>query len=223
MKFIFKVSLANDIWNWQETLTKSASYGQDWLKNWPKDLTKKEGRDKKKLRAYLVKKYYRKDAVKKYAEWMQAAINPEIVSKTLTDLTGKKFPVKEVTVIITTNGRCPYDPSEGVFYSHYGAEKKWFYRVALHECMHFIVHKYYWKQMHDAGLSNAQFHDVKEAITVLLNPVFTERWNLPEKGYPNHQNLRKDIEKISKKTRDFDKIIEQTIKIYLKKYMIKVS
>jgi hypothetical protein len=89
--------------------------------------------------------------------------------------------------------------------------------------MHFVVHKYYWKQMRDAGLSDQQVHDIKESLTVLLNPVFEARWGGTENGYPNHQNLRKDIKKIATTTKNFDEIIERTTKLFLKKYIKQVS
>ncbi len=222
MKLIYKESISSDVWNWQETLNNTGSYGQDWLKNWPKDLTKKDAHDKKKMRAYLNNKYYKSGAVKKYIEWMQVAINPKNIEEPLIKITGKKVPFKEVYVIFTTNMRCPYDSDDGGFYAHYGASPDWFYKTAMHECMHLIVHKYYWKMMLDAGLSNQQAHDIKEALTVLLNPEF-EKWSIPSKGYPNHQNLRKDIEKIAKSEKDFGKILSKTIKVFLKKYRKKVS
>ena len=223
MKFKFIVNINDDVWNWHESATKNGDYGQDCCRNWPKDLPIKNGKNKDKIKAYLKEKYYKNNIIKKYSEWMYAAINPNVVNEELKKITGKDIPFKEVYVKITTYGRCPYDPDGGGFYSSYSAAPKWFYKVALHECMHLIVHRYYWKQMIDAGLTNAQAHDIKEALTVLLDPTFKEKWSLSEEGYPNHQNLRKDIEKKSKKTKDFDKIMTETIDLYLKKYKKKVS
>ena len=161
--------------------------------------------------------------MKKYAEWLQALIKPKRIDNLLYEITGKRVANKIINVIITTNGRCPYDADGSAFYIHYGAQPKWIYQTAAHECMHFIVHKYYWKQFRDAGLSDQQAHDIKESLTVLLNPAFEAKWAGPEKGYPVHQNLRKDIEKIAKTTWDFDEIMTKTIKLFLRKYFEKVS
>jgi hypothetical protein len=223
MKFIIKASLASDVWNWQEVAVHKGSYGQDWRANWPKDLTLKDARDKKKMRAYLVKRFYRCGAVQKYVEWLQVALDPKRIDKILLEITGKRVPFKELLVTPTTNGRCPYDPGKGSFFIHYAAAPKWIYRTATHECMHLIIHKYYWKQMRDAGLSDQQAHDIKESLTVLLNPVFEARWGGPENGYPNHRNLRKDIARIAKTTKNFDEIMTKTIKLFQKKYYHKVS
>lgn len=223
MKFKFKPSLASDVWNWQEVATHTGSYGQNWRANWPKDITLKDAQDKEKMRAYLQKKYYRKGAVKLYTDWLQVVVKPQIVGDILYKVTGKEVPFKEVLVIPTTNGRCPYDPSDGMLFIHYGSSPSWIYQTAAHECMHFIVHKNYWKKMRSANLSEEQAHDIKEALTVLLNPELKRRWGKQESGYPAHQNLRKDIEKIAKKSKDFDEIIGKTIKLYQKKYYTKVS
>jgi hypothetical protein len=223
MKLVFKPSLFSDVWNWQEVANHSGSYGQNWRANWPKDLTLKDARDKKKMRAYLQKKYYKKNAVKLYTEWLQVVVEPKVIEDIVFKITGRKVPFKEVLVTPTTNGRCPYDPTDGMFFIHYGSSPSWIYQTAAHECMHFVVHKFYWKKMRHANLSQEQAHDIKEALTVLLNPEFKRRWGKQENGYPNHQNLRKDIERIAIKTKNFDEIIEKTIKLYQKKYYTKVS
>lgn len=223
MDFKFKQSLGQDIWNWQEVATKQGTYGQNWRKDWPKDLALKDARDKKKIKAYLQNKYYREKAVKKYSEWLQVAIRPEVINDILLRITGKEVPFKNVKVFITTARRCPYDPVKGTFFVHYGASKSWIYKISTHECMHLIIHRYYWKKIIGSGLSEQQAHDIKEALTVLINPIFIKNWNLSEKGYPNHQSLRKDIEKIASKSDNFDLIIENTIKLFKKKYFKKVS
>jgi hypothetical protein len=222
MKFIIKPSLASDVWNWQVVATRNGTYGQNWRSNWPKDLTLKDARDKKKMRTYLNKRFYRSGAVQKYADWLQIALKPNRIDDILFEITGKRVPFRELMVTPTTSSRCPYDESKGSFFIFYAASPKWIYRVATHECMHLIVHRYYWKQMREAGLSEQQTHDIKEALTVLLNPVFKEKWGGEDQGYPNHQNLRKDIEKIAKTTKSFDEIIERTTKLFLKKYIKQV-
>jgi len=223
MKLKFIVDIDSDVWNWHECATKNGNYGQNWRRNWPKDFPIKDGRSKVKIRTYLNERYYKNNLIRKYTDWIQIAINPNIIDEVLKKITGRDIPFKAVYVKITSYGRCPYDPDGGGFYSCYAASPNWFYRTALHECMHLIVHRYYWKQIREVGLTNVQAHDIKEAFTVLLNPVFKERWNLAEEGYPNHKNLRKDIEIISQKNNDFDTIMTKTINLYLKKYKNKVS
>ena len=223
MKFIIKPSLASDVWNWQVVADHKGSYGQNWRADWPKDLSLKDARDKNKMRAYLARKYYRKGAVQKYVDWLEATVEPKKIDNIIYEITGHRVPFKVVKVTPTTYTRCPYDADGGGFFIHYSSGPRWVYRTAAHECMHFVVHKYYWKQMRDAGLSDQQVHDIKESLTVLLNPVFEARWGGTENGYPNHQNLRKDIKKIATTTKNFDEIIERTTKLFLKKYIKQVS
>lgn len=223
MKLIFQESINSDIWNWQEVLKNKKRFGMDWLKKFPTDITKKDAKDKKKLKAYLDKKYYRNEGVRLYCEWLQAVMKPEVFDEVVYEVTGKHIPFKIITITPTTYQRCPYDPDKGGFFINYSASPKWIYRTGIHECMHFIIHKYYWKQMIDVGLNNEQVHDIKEALTVLLNPIFIEKWDLPEDGYPNHQNLRKDIDRLSKKTKNFDEIITKTTSLYKRKYSKRVS
>lgn len=223
MKLKFKSDLKSDIWNWQEVLNSKGSYGQNWLKKWPKDITQKEAKDKEKLKAYLSRKYYKNGAVKKYVDWLNVAVDPKKIEKPLENITGKKIPFKEVYVVVTTIDRCPYDFSGGGFFVYYAASLSWIYVTAMHECMHFIIHKNYWQKMLDAGLSDSQAHDIKEALTVLLDSDYKKLGGKAEGGYPNHQNIRKDIKKLANQSRSFDSVIKKTINLYLKKYMKKCS
>lgn len=222
MKLLFKPNINSDMWNWGCVLNSKGSYGQDWLEYFPKDISQKNAKDRKKLRTYLNKKYYKSGAIKKYCDWLQAAVDPKTMEGTLLRVTGRRIPFKTVCVTPTTYSRCPYDYEKGSFFIFYGAGPRWIYQTGTHECMHFIVHKYYWKQMLDAGLTSTQAHDIKEALTVLLNDEFMKYGEKAERGYPNHQNLRKDIMLVSK-TKKFDEIVKKSIEIYLKRYMKRVS
>jgi hypothetical protein len=68
--------------------------------------------------------------------------------------------------------------------------------VFYHELMHFIFHEYFWWICRKVGLSEPQIHDLKESMTVLLNPIL-ERHGLPlDKGYPKHQALRAKLKEL---------------------------
>jgi hypothetical protein len=220
MKIIFKEDINSDIWNWQECFSKKGSYGQDWKKRKPSDITVREIKDNKALRKYLRGHQYKNDAVKKFAEYIQAAFNSaDKIDKDLEKLTGKKVPFKTISVTVTTYPRCPYDYDEGGFFIIFGTGMKWIIDVAYHELMHIIIHKYYWHLFDEAGLTSQEAHDIKESLTVLLNKDRDFKEIPEDKGYASHKKIRKEIEKISqKKHRSFEMLLREIIEVYKKKF-----
>lgn len=138
IEFVFAESIDDDIWNWQEVATSKRQYGKNWMVDWPKALNPKETQDKRKLKLYLKCKYYKKEAIKKYSDWLNAAFDSSWIVEPLEKMIGKKFPFKKVRAVITTANRCPYDPKERMFFVHYGAGLSWIVVTSLHECMHFL-------------------------------------------------------------------------------------
>jgi hypothetical protein len=215
-KFTIVTNIESDIWNWQDVAKVKVSYRRNFFDRMPKSVDVERIPDKKYLRAYLKKQFYQNDAVEKYAEYIRAAFDGTHISDDLKKLTGFGLDYEEIRLGITTFQRCPYNANKGTLYIICGASARYVTFVTYHECMHMIVHNHFWNLFDEAGLNNTQAHDIKEALTVLLNPILVMR-DLPEdKGYQIHQKLRDDITRLSKKGFSFENIIRETIKIYQK-------
>ena len=83
--------------------------------------------------------------------------------------------------------------------------------TAMHELMHFMFQKYYYKTCEEKGLSKEQMWDVKESFTVLLNLEFSDLRFQTDDGYFTHKKLREIIKNSWEKDRDFDKALESGI------------
>ncbi|MBS3149966.1 hypothetical protein J4455_04735 [Candidatus Woesearchaeota archaeon] len=136
--------------------------------------------------------------------------------KRLEKITRKKIIAKDVTVYITTAGRCPYD----------GGDYEWFFvnyfssfaNVLVtcgHEIMHFNFHQFFWKDV-EKQIGKEKTSDLKEALTILLNIEFNDLWFVSDRGYEVHRELREFIAKEWVKEKDFKKLLEKCIK-YLKR------
>jgi len=67
------------------------------------------------------------------------------------------------------------------------------------------------------GLNNKQIEDLKESLTFLLNePEFKEIILVKDKGYQNHQKMRRQLKKIWRRDKNFSKFLEKSIKIIKK-------
>jgi hypothetical protein len=207
-KFIFRADITEDIDNWLDVFTgKGTSYGVDWRARKPADISLKCAGDKNCLKKYLSEKYYKKGGPQKYAEFLDVALDQQYIESDLLELTGYKIPFKKVLVVPTTFRRCPYNAEEGMFYISYGTALGYVAQVCYHETMHFIIHKYFWDNFTNAGLTDSQAHDIKEALTVLLNPYLEKRGIPKDEGYKSHSILREEILAISRENRDLENII----------------
>ncbi|MEI6672229.1 MAG: hypothetical protein WCL02_02460 [bacterium] len=94
-------------------------------------------------------------------------------------------------------------------------------RVFLHETLHFQFHWRWRNHPKVKLLSEEQFSDFKESLTFLLNHEFKSFIECPDNGYPQHKELRNQLEnyRISQpeEQRDFEKLIEYGCDILLKK------
>ncbi len=77
--------------------------------------------------------------------------------------------------------------------------------------MHIHLHNTYWWKKVEDEIGYDKTHDLKEAFTELLNLEFRDLWIVKEKGYPNHEILRKYISKQWKNKKDFDKLTDNCI------------
>jgi len=116
--------------------------------------------------------------------------------KRLDDMTGKKFPFKEVKVYLTTQTLTPYDSKEGNYYVSIWNNISHALKTSGHELMHLHFHKYDWEGIENQ-LGKDKTNSLKEALTVLLNVEFKDLWFISDKGKANEkqQKLREFIKK----------------------------
>lgn len=117
---------------------------------------------------------------------------------------------KVITVYLTTNDRCLYSVEKNCFFVT--ATTKSPKRIIMHELVHFYTTYAFEKEllsMKDKKIAYA----IKESLTEILNLEFSHLLDEEEKGYPQHQEMRrlirsewqkeKNIEKVFKKLLDF--------------------
>jgi hypothetical protein len=130
--------------------------------------------------------------------------------KRLEKITGKKF-VHKIKCYTTTINTCPYN-----------FEKNWFMTSLYfplpnslstcgHEIMHLHFHRYYFKEI-EKQIGKEKTHELKEALTVLLNLEFMDLWFSRDKGYEDHSELRNHLKETWMKNKDFDLLIKEGIK-----------
>ena len=213
MKLQFIEDIGRDIKNWQNSVVAN-SYGVNWKKFLPKDISVNNVYDNKYLRNYLEEKFYQSGRVSEFKTWIERNINSSYLQKDLEALMGKKIPYRSVKVFITTFHRAPYNIEKGFFYlilRDFNKEKA--ITNIYHELMHFLFHIYYWNMCKKANLSDAQVHILKESSTILLNPILKKRRLPIDIGYAKQQKIRAKLKKLRDEEKSFESFLKRAIKL----------
>jgi len=216
----FKFNKEKDLYNVWKACNSKKNYGHDFKKNIPKNVIKIcNKRTFKKCKKNLIKdrEIVYKIPIKKIIlecvtkSWKK--IENEYF-KRLETITKRKFPFKKIKGFMTTIPKCPYDPNPKFpyFYFQFFVGSATIIHIAGHELMHIHLHNNGWWEKVEKELGNKKTHDLKEAVTELLNLEFRDLWISKDKGYPNHIKLRSFIKKQWKKKKDFDLLTENCIK-----------
>lgn len=111
----------------------------------------------------------------------------------------------DVIGYLSVNSRCPYSIENNYFFISFSSPLP--RGIVMHELWHF----YTWYKFgitEEQKLGKQKYNDLKEALTVLLNlecgELFPE--SLSDKGYPQHQELRREIMKFWKGEKDIVKL-----------------
>jgi len=119
---------------------------------------------------------------------------------------------RDITAFLTINTRCPYNIKEGSFFVSISKGNPTV--TIMHELWHF----YTWEKFgvdEQERVGKEKYNEVKEALTVLLN--IECKHLLPEeaedKGYPQHQELRKKISELWKQNPDIEYIWKEALKV----------
>lgn len=228
-KVTFKFDKEEDMKTiWETCNTKQYSYGTNFKELVTKNIIricqgKKFGESKNELRKVMKDMYESPiiDIIVNSFNKGWKKIDKEYF-KRLEKIMKYSFDFKEIPVYLTNSPRCPYDPDKKhpSFHSHLYSNLFGTLGVAMHELMHIQFHNSkYWK-ICEKELGNKQTHDLKEALTVLLNLEFKDLMIWEDQGYPTHKELRNFIAKEWKKKKDFDKLINSSIK-WIKKNGVK--
>ncbi|MDP3792665.1 MAG: hypothetical protein Q8Q89_02945 [bacterium] len=215
MKLKFIEDIEKDAQNWHSSLDAKV-YGMDWVKFLPKDISAEKIKDINYLKDYLDKKYYKTGKISEFKTWLGQNVNSAEIQKDLELLMVRKFDDETISVSITVFGRGMYNVPGNFFYinfCHSNPEKS-ISRI-YHELMHFLFHIYYWDKCKKAGLSEPQIHNLKESLTMLLNPIL-EKHGLPlDMGYPKHQELRDKLKKLWEEEENFEPFLKKVLKLKL--------
>ncbi len=215
MKLNFIKDIKKDAHNWQNAVLMQ-SYGVDWNKYVPVDLPIECVKKDKCLTDYLNQHYYDAGLIDIYIEKIKNKINIQEVQDDLERLMDCKFSENiEINVFITTFNRAPYNTKNNSFYLRYRGDENDIGKSITniyHELMHFLFHWNYWEERQSFRLEENKIHDIKESLTILLNPILIKR-NLPiDKGYKIHQDLRRKITELQQENKSFRYILKGIIK-----------
>lgn len=201
-------------------------YWTDFSKNIPtpileKILNKTEDEALQVLNPMLDKRYEANNVAQIVLELNQRwAENGEEIFAHMEKIVWKQIPVTTLSGKITTTWKCPYNRRNWYFlYSPFkqgaiksAADSVW---IAVHELLHMMLHHYYEEYIKSHGLSDIEFHDMKEAQTVILNEEYWEQLWSPDTWYPNHIDIREKFEKFRKENKNFNEFVDYGIQVML--------
>jgi hypothetical protein len=216
----FSFNKERDLFNIWETAS-AKSYGYDFSSRMPKELVefcRKNSYAKSKKFIYnFFSSIYKSGFIDIHVNSLNKSwkkIEKEYFKK-LETITGRKLKRKRINAYVTIAPRCPYDPKEGSFMVNFFANLPMNLQTAGHEIMHIHFHENYFEKIkNEIGYEKA--HDLKEAMTVLLNIEFKNLWYIPDNGYESHKKFREFIANEWKKEKNFDKLLIKCVE-YIKK------
>lgn len=221
----FKFDKEKDLKNIWETANCKRDYGYDFRKNLTKNILEIcSNKEYKKCHRKLQKTMHtihENILMKEIAKSVSSSWNKieKEYFKRLEKITKNKFHFKKINAYLTSAGRCPYNPSPKNPSFHFSLFSGILFEMNTigHELMHIHLHNSLWWKKVEKEIGRNKTHDLKEALTELLNLEFQDLWIIKDKGYPNHTQLRKYISQQWKKKKDFKLLTEKCIKWIKKK------
>jgi len=216
----FKFDKNKDTWNIWDKSNRKSSFGEDWGKSIPLRLIEiSKGKPIKEAKKNIEKystKFYNSDFIKVFIESVKKLwdLEEKEFFNRLEKITGNPFK-KKLTCYITTIGVCPYNISEKWFMCSAFNNLTGAISTIAHETLHFHFFEHDYKKV-EKQIGKKKTEDLKESLTILLNLEFRDLCFTTEKGYPNHQELRKFIAEEWKKDKNYEELIKKCVK-YLSK------
>ncbi len=213
MQLIFIQDIQRDINNWQISITRK-SYGVEWKKFLPVDISEDEISDGKILKKYLESNFYQTGKVSSFIDWLNNTVHVNQIQEDLEKLFKNTFSSDTIKVYITTFHRAPYNVQQNFFFLILREKNRERGITNIyHELMHFFFHRYYWDQCVAAGFNDQQIHTLKESATVLLNPILEKRELPKDFGYPQHEAQRTVFKRFWKENNDFKSVLDEVLKL----------
>ena len=224
-KVKFHYDFKKDAWSWVLIAKDKNLWGLNWraqVAHIPNELLKKIkstsfSRAQKLVEDYIQKhpkKVYKEKII--YSEMKSLEKLWRIVEKeyfrTLSNITQKPIFTDEFGCFFTTDFMCPYNDKKNWFMVSMWHSIPFSITTICHEVMHLQFLFHYRKYLVKKGLQEEQIQELKEALTFLLNEKeFNGMILCSDNGYPEHQKLRKKLQKIWTKDKDFGKFLNRAI------------
>ena len=215
-------NIKKDAWNWWDACNR-ISYGVNWKERVDKKIYSRiSGKTEKEAYAFLLpylEKLYKRIHLDKEIKLTQQIFDEkkEKIFSIMEKVTGKKIYRKNFYCYFTTFPRGPYNLKKGSVGLPVIWGRKTFINVFVHELLHFQT-IYYFKTEIVEKVSDKDFENFKEALTVILNVEFKELLTQHDRGYKIHRKLREKLLHYWSKERNFSKLIDYGVKIYHKNF-----
>ena len=223
-KVSFNYNFKKDAWSWVLIAKDQKCWGIRWKDQVdfiPDNLLEKILKKNRKNAEFLVYKYL---ISRPKREMYKTTIREEIL--TLEKIWRKienKFFEKLKKVIqkpiftdsfkcyFTSGFMCPYNEKENWFMVSVWHSVPKSITTICHEILH-LQFLHYYKDYCMKFLSKKQTEDLKESLTFLLNTNFNDLLLCEDFGYPAHRKLRKKLEKIWQREKNFKQFLDKAIK-----------
>lgn len=229
-KLSFSYNLKKDAWSWVLIAKEKNLWGLKWrdeVSFIPDELLNKIGKAGFSRAQKMVEKYIQTNPKnifeRKIMNFRMRALEQswKLVEKkyfkTLASVTGKPVFRKSFGCYGTTGFMCPYSEKENWFMVSLWHSLPFSITTICHEMLHLQFLHYYKDYLKRQGLNKEQIEDLKEALTFLLNePEFDSVILSCDDGYPEHQDLRKKLQKIWSRKKDFKELVEKGIALIKK-------
>ena len=215
-KVEFLFDEGKDIWNIYRTCKSPIGFGYDFSSSIDKSLLKilkdkSIGECKNELEEYN-KELYNPYKMKKLTKIFKNAWRKVELKffKRLEEITKRKF-TGDIKCYLTTICRCPYNPDKNWFMVFFSNNAEGIIKTCCHEILHLHFHKFYFNKL-KKEVGEKEAHNIKEAMTVLLNIEFKDLISGEDGGYPMHEELRNFIKKEWLEEKDFDELTKKCVK-----------
>lgn len=203
-----------DAWNWWDACN-AINFGTDWSKKIDLEVAKRiKGKKRQEAYSFLkpyLNKMYRDDKpvldqnfirIKKLLD-----LNFRPACDKLVEVMGRPLYRNDFDFFLTTFPSLAIDQNKGYIWLEY------YYLDPIANFLHELCHMqfiHFWREVPDSPvskLSNEQFEDLKEALTIVIDQDFFPLISEADAGYKVHQNFRNLLKVHWAKEKDFEKLV----------------
>lgn len=225
MKYQYKIfyDLAADEWNWLDA--HNPVHGQNWrnilldkgdIELYDKLAELPDRQAEEYVHRALLKRQQNSDTLIKFQAQLERQLAERFTSacQAIECLTKKPLFLTEYHFLLTTFPRLPYNYYDNIgevfVYVTLDSRANDPILMFMHECLHFQFHGY-WQDNSNSNvykLTDNQFEILKEALTVVLDDDLKPLIKHADKGYAEHQALRRQLHKHWQEHHDFSVLVE---------------